>query len=257
MSGISWDRYAYVKNCSVNYIDQTGHCESLVTFINAGQEWTEAEKDAVCSEMESIAAKAKKETDLALYFLWLTGEIENFRGISKEKAFLLLNGGPVKFYRSNEANEWVGEWKGDGIYIYNLKSWTNKERTEYTIDPGWMVRNQRLNVHEVFHGLITKYIPTASSINIPPDFFRPTIDLPDGAVKIQSEDPLTREHYGYGGKFGDMQFGSYTPKAAQWKEEVADMGVGWTYEFADSDLGTERSTYMEQLMFGIIVNLIP
>jgi len=240
-----WDRFACTLNNPLKYTDPGGHnpecgpdgifCEGKAkndfnhTFVvfkaQDGQSWTDEEKKTIQTEVAKIAFALAWEYAM--------------RGtqFTPSQAFNRVFGGYIVAKRVNsEGNGWAEhQGKVNGHYTINFFSSTTAN--DITGHP-------RLVVHEVGHALIAAL--GINGDNYPTDLYRPVNS--DGIVGREWVNGVINYFGFYGGHY-DWQFGKQYVENAQYKEEIADMFVGWVYNrWENSDFGRERKGFMHDLI---------
>ncbi|NOH04094.1 MAG: hypothetical protein HND47_20050 [Chloroflexi bacterium] len=250
------DRYLYALNSPIQYKDPSGHCQqrtnrTMVTFTSEGQDWTQQEMDVVCQQIYNVAIAEAKMINSRNYLLWRMGEIDSYRPIGPSTALYTIHNGPIEAVRSNETPGWAAYTRSENeIVFYNIRT------PDGTIITNYVANHPRLVTHEMGHAVINAFgINEATDINIPSDLLRPlmgdsSIDhLNDINGAVDPNEPF----FGYAGGFEDYQFGYI---GSRWREEFADMFVGWVYHFGDTPMGAQRNAFMQLTMVNL-VDLIP
>jgi len=270
---ISFNAWSYAYTNPARFSDPSGHisCDSFVTFTQEdGKTWLESEKAAVCQSVNDIGlAYADVMNDHARFIELETGR--HFRLFTASRAFTLVHG-RVEFYRSALHPGWAGQWNdGHGrIEIFDIE-----DRVTGEIKSGYIARHPRLVVHEMGHAFLSAIDATATGLNfdsvllrpwrnnnICPHSYDPESDMGYCTCPSDADPP---SFYGYYGGFEDWQFGYLVAEDGRWKEEIADMYLGWVYNKWEhtrdgvglSKLGKAKSKYMNAMMYTQIVNKVP
>jgi RHS repeat-associated protein len=258
----SLDRYAYVLNNPIKYIDPSGHmCNMDCAYHDLEHEYfydprinfaSDKDNPQNWTDEEMIAAgKAVKDMSNSLADAINRG-IRNIRSELKHdpeagpapdyvdpvQAFLDVYGGPVTFARSSLAPGYAG-WcvSKNYIILYNVSG-----------APNYLANHVRLIVHELGHALNKALGPKALK-GIQGDLLRPDYGDPTTGFR------------GFRGGWDDWQFGELEkpgePPAIY--EVFADMVVGWVYEqwtFTEAahEQGYHRQNYMNQTMLELLVS---
>lgn len=247
----AWNRYAYVLNNPLKYIDPSGHrpmCDepsecyhetkskSLLIFRNdPGQNWTQKEKDILNANAQAVAGALARAMNKENWMLWKSGDIESYSSIGATDAFYKTFGGPIVARRS--AYDCDGCWaehrgKVDGTH-YEIWVYSSTSAND-------VINHPLLFTHEIGHAFDAARGIDANSV-IPSDLLRPVNS--DGIVGTDANG----EYYGYFGPHYQWQFGRDPNNHAG--EEFADMFVGWVYNrWEGSAMGTQRQEFMNALM---------
>ena len=205
--------------------------QSFVVFqAEKNQSWANQEKKIIQKGVNDIAYALALEYAMQGTYL------------NPAQAFNNVFGGYIV---ANRVNAECGCWaehqgKVDGHYTINFFSSTTNDD---------ILDHPRLVVHETGHALMAAL--GINGDNFDADLLRPTNS--DGIIGTGWVNGQ-RTHYGYFGGHYDWQFGKSFAEHGQYKEEIADMFVGWVYGmWENSNLGRDRTIFMQTLM----VNYLP
>jgi hypothetical protein len=273
---MSYNMWLYGFANPIRYTDPSGYvsCDSFATFSNETEigkdgkvktlkEWRDIEKSLVCQRMDDIAQAYAKIMNL--YKRILDDNVgHHYPSFLPSDAFSLVHGGAIEVRRMRKPvgdKDYGpgGQWMGTHIEIYDVAGLTGGSYFE---------RHSRLIVHEMGHAFLSAIkADSATSLNLDGKLVRP---WKDELICHHDKDPNNPHctcptnttnnisYYGYFGDFEDWQFGFTVANGAQWKEEIADMYVGWVYgQWENSQLGRDKSSYMAVMMFGQIVKKMP
>jgi hypothetical protein len=257
----SWNRYTYVLNSPLVFIDPSGHaecgddCNETLPFVSppynpfppkppipAGPiinftvvddcvpaavgacEWTQAEMD------EIMAGALEWASDLAAA---LNGRYPNWN-LTPEEAFLLVYGQAVTFQKVGIAcadDPQYPDQSGCGA-----RTISSTEIRVYS-DAQIITNMHTWAVHELAHAFVNAYVAALGN-------------------NVSTPIATMLEEIGFLGRF-DGFAGSPRDKPRLWQqsnwdspgEEFADMGIGWAYgQWADDDLGPIRADFMTKNM---------
>ncbi len=242
------DRYAYVNNSPLRYVDPSGHtsvcagsnadpeCNGADTwslpFVDAqygitfdGNGWTAKTKKAVRTAVENVA-KAFQQA----YNQMCDGWDDNCPQVSSAaEAFKKVYGNIFTFTWSNEQPGNAGYTNAyNHITLYSVKD-----------SPNYLENHMRVIVHELGHAfnqVVGKDAQNSLNANLLRDA--------DG----DHTDEYGR-YYGFAGGWDNWQFGWDNTAS----EVFADMFIGWVYNTwdlsgRDGGLGTQRMTLMNSKM---------
>jgi RHS repeat-associated protein len=258
----SLDRYAYVLNNPIKYLDPSGHmctefgsCQRRPPFIDPRvifvtdplhpQDWTDEEKAAVHKAVYDVSVSLANAINKGIDKIRSELKHDPEAGPAPDyvdpiQAFLDVYGGPVTFARSSQNKNIAGECKGkNNITIYNLeydylgKTYVNKN---------YIVAQPRLIVHELGHAIsIALGSRVTSGIN--------------GDLSRSDYGNAGNGYHGFAGDKNYWQFGSVIGP----NEIFADMFVGWVYDQwtlteAAQGQGYLRQDYMYRTMAELLVS---
>jgi len=224
---LAFDRYAYVFNSPLMYIDPSGHTpvcgfaysdpECFSNYVDPfvppaivvftvdpidPQDWTTAEMQTIRDEAQRVA----KAYANAINSARMNDENNQLGLIAAYEAFLLIHEGPINFIRTSRTmNGWAGQSRSKNeIIIYNLPG-------KGGITYNYVVTHPAVIVHEIGHSFDWANDEWGS-------------DVKDG---LSAAGLLFRDHdIGFAGGMNIWQF-SYLPTPG---EIFADMFVGWVYD---------------------------
>jgi hypothetical protein len=250
------DRFAYVYNNPIRYIDPSGHFvpdseflyssdyqplqKTLLKFKNEGnQVWSQQEKDVLTKSAENYANALARDLNWYYGLLFLIGDSNEKIKIQPEDVFYTVFDGPVTLIRKDQTCEQaVG-------HIYGKCSGWAYTRSKNEI---WFFENATAEVITTYTNLLTHELMHAFENSIgyydeSGGFIKPARDL------VESEGIDNRE-----GFIGPPLFWQLSIKMTP-GEIFADMGVGWVHEKWEIDIrgivsasGAEKANFMKTYM---------
>lgn len=253
------DRYAYVNNSPMNYVDPSGHttCDAdgycryntinqrrqfgsgktkqLVEFTqDPGETWASSEKITIEQQAQSTANALAESMNIQCRKNMYVGE-GCFDLVTSQEAYYIVYGGAVTFKRVASSCNCAAETRSKNeIWIFNSTS------------SNYINRNPGLITHELGHAFNNAINKQAQ--NVPWYLLRP-FDV-NGTINHGN----TQNYYwGYSGGFEVSQYG--VQSVLPGSEEFADMFLGWVYNDFHTNpdsLGPQRSNYINGTMAGYL-----
>jgi RHS repeat-associated protein len=255
----SLDRYAYVLNNPLKYIDPSGHmctefgsCQRRPPFVDPRvifvtdplhpQDWTDEEKAAVHKAVDDVSVSLANAINKGIDKIRSELKHDPEAGpapdyVNPVQAFLDVFGGPVIFSRSSLTKKYAAECTGkNNITVYNLEG-----------APRYIVTNSKVIAHELGHAIIYA-LGSKTTSGIRGNLLRPDYGNQSNG------------YHGFAGPKDIWQFGGLgkpgDPPAIY--EIFADMFVGWVYDQWTLDdpakIGPDRQRYMNTTMVELLVS---